>query len=73
MTTTVIGVGLIGGSMAIEIRNAGMSSRILGVENNPHHAEQALALGLVDEVLGLEELPSPSSPAFWMLSPKRAR
>jgi prephenate dehydrogenase len=55
MTTTVIGVGLIGGSMAIEIRNAGMSDRILGVENNPHHAEQAMALGLVDEILGLEE------------------
>jgi prephenate dehydrogenase len=55
MTTTVIGVGLIGGSMAIEIRNAGMADRILGVENDPHHAEQALALGLVDEILGLEE------------------
>jgi prephenate dehydrogenase len=55
MTTTVIGVGLIGGSMAIEIRNAGMSDRILGVETDPHHVEQALALGLVDEILGLEE------------------
>ena len=54
MTTTVIGVGLIGGSMALDIKAAGMSDRILGVDKNSDHAAAALRLGLVNEVAGLQ-------------------
>lgn len=51
----IIGLGLIGGSLAIRLRERGLASRITGVEASPHHAAQALALGLVDQVVPLEE------------------
>jgi prephenate dehydrogenase len=55
MVVTVIGVGLIGGSMALSLREKGYAKKIIGVEGNVIHAEKALALGLVDEILPLEE------------------
>lgn len=55
MKTTVIGLGLIGGSMAKDLRKAGMATRILGVDVNVEHTTMALSLGLVDEVVSLEE------------------
>ncbi len=55
MTITVIGVGLIGGSMVLTLREKGFADRIIGVEANPAHAEKALALGLVDEIMELEK------------------
>lgn len=55
MRVSVIGLGLIGGSLAIQLRKNGFASTILGVENNPEHSEIALKKGLVDEVLSLEE------------------
>ncbi len=54
MTVTVIGIGLIGGSMALAIREKGLASRIIGVDANADHLQKALTLGLVDEVMGLE-------------------
>jgi prephenate dehydrogenase len=53
MTITIIGPGLIGGSIAIGLRSSGFATRIIGVDSNPAHAAQALELGLVDEVLPL--------------------
>ncbi|MBT1696213.1 prephenate dehydrogenase [Fulvivirgaceae bacterium PWU4] len=55
MKTTIIGLGLIGGSIAIDLRKGGVATRLLGVELNEAHAKRALAIGLVDEVLPLEE------------------
>lgn len=55
MNTTVIGLGLIGGSMAIDLRKAGVSSHVTGVDRNDRNAQRALELGLVDEILPLEE------------------
>jgi len=55
MTITVIGPGLIGGSLALGLRENGFTDRIIGVDNNPAHAQKALELGLVDEVLPLAE------------------
>ncbi len=52
---TVIGVGLIGGSFALQCKLKGLASRVMGVDNNALHAEQALALGLVDEMLSLQD------------------
>lgn len=52
---TIIGLGLIGGSAARDLRREGFASSIIGVEQNPYHASTALELGLVDEVLPLEE------------------
>ncbi|MEY3541935.1 MAG: hypothetical protein RLZZ204_747 [Bacteroidota bacterium] len=50
----IIGVGLIGGSFALKCKNNRLANKVLGVDNNPKHATDALALGLVDEMLDLE-------------------
>lgn len=54
MKTTVIGLGLIGGSIAIDLRKAGIATRLVGVEASPDNATKALDLGLVDEIQTLE-------------------
>src|SRR5688572_16199657 len=55
MIITIIGVGLIGGSLAIALREKGLATTIIGVEANEEHAQKALALQLVDRILPLEE------------------
>ena len=50
----IIGVGLIGGSMAIRLHEKKLSSKIIGVDANPEHAKQALDLELVDEIVDLD-------------------
>ncbi|WP_114789707.1 prephenate dehydrogenase [Niabella yanshanensis] len=51
----IVGVGLIGGSMALQLHEKKLSSRLIGVEASAQHAEQALEYELVDEVLPLDE------------------
>lgn len=55
MRIGVIGLGLIGGSLAIQLRKNKLASSIIGVENNKEHAEIAVSKGLVEEVLSLEK------------------
>lgn len=55
MKITVIGLGLIGGSMAIDLRAKGLASSIVGFDNNPAHGKLAVELGLVDKFAPLEE------------------
>lgn len=55
MKIAVVGIGLIGGSMALLLREQGFATRVLGVESNPEHAQKAIALGIVDAVTGLDE------------------
>ncbi|MBF9236214.1 prephenate dehydrogenase [Hymenobacter sp. BT683] len=50
MNVTIIGLGLIGGSLALSLRHHGLAQRLIGVEANDAHARRALELGLVDEV-----------------------
>ena len=49
MTIAVIGIGLIGGSLVVDLRKRGFSDRIIGVDTNMHHQNIALLCGLVDE------------------------
>jgi len=51
MKVTIVGLGLIGGSMAIDIRKAGFASELIGVDIHSKHVQEAQALGLVDRVL----------------------
>ncbi|WP_395766850.1 prephenate dehydrogenase [Aquirufa sp.] len=51
----IIGIGLIGGSIAKGLRASGWASELIGIEANPAHAVKALSLRLVDEVLPLSE------------------
>lgn len=54
MTIGIIGLGLIGGSIARDVRQAAFAERLIGVDLNPMHGQQALALGLVDDVQPLD-------------------
>lgn len=54
MITTVIGTGLIGGSMALLAKKNGFARTVIGVESSAAHAARALELGLVDEISTLE-------------------
>ena len=51
----IIGLGLIGGSMAIDLRRKGFADEILGVDSDPVNAAAAEKIGLVDRIVGLEE------------------
>lgn len=51
----IIGVGLIGGSLALQLHDKKLSSVLLGVDANPEHAKQAIDLELVDLVVDLDE------------------
>jgi prephenate dehydrogenase len=52
---TIVGVGLIGGSLALQLHEKKISSKLIGVENNELHAKKAIELELIDEVLPLEK------------------
>lgn len=54
MTIAVVGIGLIGGSLMIDLRKRGFADKIIGVDNNMHHQNIALLCGLVDENETLE-------------------
>lgn len=55
MQVTIIGTGLIGGSLAIALKQKDIARHIIGVESNAIHAQKALELGLVDEICELAE------------------
>lgn len=54
-TVGVIGLGLIGGSMALDLKRRGFAREVLGVEQDPVAAEAAKTIGLVDEVVPYED------------------
>ncbi len=60
MNVAIIGVGLIGGSLSLALKDKGIASKVLGVDYNIDHQQQALALGLVDEMVELQEAISQS-------------
>ncbi|HHI93945.1 MAG TPA: prephenate dehydrogenase/arogenate dehydrogenase family protein [Gammaproteobacteria bacterium] len=45
---TIIGVGLIGGSLARALKRAGVVGEVVGAGRDAQHLQQALALGVVD-------------------------
>ena len=55
MNVGIIGLGLIGGSMAIDLRRRGFADGIAGVESDGVNAAAAVKIGLVDRILTLEE------------------
>ena len=55
MKISIIGVGLIGGSIALKLKNKGIASKVFGIDKNNDHLEEALQLGIIDEKLNLED------------------
>jgi prephenate dehydrogenase len=51
----IVGVGLIGGSLAIQLHEKKISSRLIGVDTSKVHQQQAMDRELVDEIMGLED------------------
>jgi len=54
MVIAVVGIGLIGGSLMIDLRKRGFATHIIGVDNNVTHGNIAILSGLVDEIDSLE-------------------
>jgi prephenate dehydrogenase len=55
MNVSIIGLGLIGGSMAIALKELSMAETIFGVEANTKHSIIALENNLVDKVVSIDE------------------
>ncbi len=53
MNITIIGLGLIGGSIAMSIK--GFHTHMIGVDNNPEHCKIAIERKLVDAILPIDE------------------
>ncbi len=64
MTVTVVGIGLIGGSFALALKDKGLVKKVIGVEMNEEHKRKALSLRLVDEVKELDEAVKESDLVF---------
>jgi prephenate dehydrogenase len=54
-TVTIVGVGLIGGSFSLALKDHGLVNKVIGVSRSGATARKALELGIIDEVLSLEE------------------
>ena len=56
MKVYVIGIGLIGGSMALDIQALDKDAVIIGVDANDSHLEQAIELGIIHQKSELNEV-----------------
>lgn len=56
MKVQIIGVGLIGGSFALDLKQHFSEVKIFGSDANGQHLEKALEIGLIDEIAGIEEV-----------------
>ncbi|MDH3243893.1 MAG: prephenate dehydrogenase [Saprospiraceae bacterium] len=55
MKVTVIGIGLIGGSMARALRIAEFADMVYGVDSKDEHIRTALDLGIIDQAISLQQ------------------
>ncbi len=55
MTTYIIGIGLIGGSFALSLKNNNISDRVLGYDASSANLQRAIELGLIDEAAEFDE------------------
>jgi len=53
-SVTIVGVGLIGGSFSLALKDRGLVRNVIGVGRSANSLDKALELGLIDEVLPLE-------------------
>jgi prephenate dehydrogenase len=55
MIVSVIGTGLIGGSLALTLKGNTFCSKVIGVDSNAANAQLALQLQIVDEIVNLQD------------------
>jgi len=56
MKVVIIGLGLIGGSLALDIKNAFPEARIIGIDASEKHVEEALLLGVIGHAGTMEDV-----------------
>jgi prephenate dehydrogenase len=56
MKVHVIGIGLIGGSMVLDIKELHPNATIYGIDANPKHVKEAIDLGLIDKESSFDNL-----------------
>ena len=56
MKVFVIGIGLIGGSIALDIKSLHPDANIFGIDSNENHLQEAINLGVVDAGATYEDL-----------------
>ena len=56
MTIGIVGLGLMGGSLGIALQKTKLVSKVYGYDHNLTHCEDALKLGLVNEIVSFEEI-----------------
>jgi prephenate dehydrogenase len=52
----IIGIGLIGGSLAIDIKSNYVDAKIFGIDSNEDHLDEALSINLIDEKATYDDL-----------------
>lgn len=55
-TIYIIGVGLIGGSLALDIKSKNEQAKIFGIDTNDSHLEEALQLDIIDQKASYDDL-----------------
>ncbi|MCP9237554.1 prephenate dehydrogenase [Lewinella sp. JB7] len=54
MVVGIIGIGLIGGSLAISLKESGLASRVIGMDASQHNLDKAVRRRLIDDDMPLE-------------------
>lgn len=55
MNIAIVGVGLIGGSIALTLKNKKFVSKVIGVDKDEVNLVKAISIGFIDEALSLDE------------------
>ena len=55
----IIGIGLIGGSFALEIKKIFPDSNIIGIDNSKENLDQAINLGIIDAIGSIDDITTP--------------
>ncbi|SFV57645.1 Prephenate and/or arogenate dehydrogenase (unknown specificity) [hydrothermal vent metagenome] len=56
MNVAIIGLGLMGGSLALSLKKLDFINEIVGYDHNKKHQKDALSLGLVEKIVSFEEI-----------------
>jgi prephenate dehydrogenase len=56
MNVAIIGLGLMGGSLALSLKKLDFITKVVGSDHNEQHQKDALALGLVEEIVPFAEV-----------------
>ena len=56
MNIAIVGLGLMGGSLALALKKQPFVNAIVGYDHNEKHQKEALSLGLVERIVPFEEL-----------------